>query len=362
MKKKSSKKIRLHLTNIKGLGASELIKSLLPALESQESVSVSEMYVPAEGFFLTYKPVKKNTKVTTYLRAISNPISRILECTLLAGSFNGNSALLVLGDVPLRCNSTQVVFVQTPQILKTKQFNLSIDGLKYFVSRMLFQYNSAHVKSFIVQTNVMRDQLLLSYPNLMGRVHVVAQPVPSWLIKSALKRTKRLFQDESLRLIYPAANYPHKNHELLTFDNLRKVNNWPVKEVIFTLDPSLNLFAAASWIKCVGILSPSEMVTQYASVDALLFLSKKESYGLPLVEAMYVGLPIVCPDLPYARTLCGNKAIYFIHDDVKSLHSAITELNGKLKSGWWPDWSGELTRIPKSWEDVAQEFIRIVYD
>ena len=36
-------------------------------------------------------------------------------------------------------------------------------------------------------------------------------------------------------------------------------------------------------------------------MDALLFLSTDESYGFPLIEAMFVGLPIICPDLPYAR-------------------------------------------------------------
>ena len=30
----------------------------------------------------------------------------------------------------------------------------------------------------------------------------------------------------------------------------------------------------------------------------LCYLSKEESFGFPLIEAMYLGLPIVCPDLP----------------------------------------------------------------
>ena len=48
--------------------------------------------------------------------------------------------------------------------------------------------------------------------------------------------------------------------------------------------------------------------------DALLFLSEKD-FGFPLIEAMYLGLPIVCPDLPFARALW-NDAIYFDPNDI----------------------------------------------
>ena len=39
--------------------------------------------------------------------------------------------------------------------------------------------------------------------------------------------------------------------------------------------------------------------------------SQCESLGLPLLEALAVGCPIVAPDLPWVRTLCDNAALYW---------------------------------------------------
>jgi glycosyltransferase involved in cell wall biosynthesis len=101
------------------------------------------------------------------------------------------------------------------------------------------------------------------------------------------------------------------------------------------------------------------MLNLYRDVDGLLFLSKAESYGFPLVEAMWIGLPIICPDLPYARTLCGNEAIYFDPKDVESLQRSVLDLRSRLTNGWWPDWSEQLRSIPKNWEEVAIKMARI---
>ena len=87
------------------------------------------------------------------------------------------------------------------------------------------------------------------------------------------------------------------------------------------------------------------------------FLSLAESFGFPLVEAMWIGLPIICPDLPYARTLCGEQAIYFDPNNVDSLHVAIGQLTKRRNLGWWPDWSINLKKIPRDWEKVADAML-----
>jgi glycosyltransferase involved in cell wall biosynthesis len=92
----------------------------------------------------------------------------------------------------------------------------------------------------------------------------------------------------------------------------------------------------------------------------LLFLSESESYGFPLIEAMYVGLPIVCADFPYARNLCGDEAIYFDSNDISSLKKAVAHLRKKIDDGWWPNWSSQLKNLPESWDDVAREFFLVM--
>ena len=68
------------------------------------------------------------------------------------------------------------------------------------------------------------------------------------------------------------------------FDELSKV----------TRDFSLNIVN-------LGHLSTEDIAGLYKSSSALIFPSRTESFGLPLIEAMHHGLPILAPELDYVR-------------------------------------------------------------
>jgi glycosyltransferase involved in cell wall biosynthesis len=177
-----------------------------------------------------------------------------------------------------------------------------------------------------------------------------------------MKRSQRTgrVKDGLLRLIYPAAPYPHKNHDLLYRGAAR--SGWEdLAEVILTVDQEDHPAAASACLQWVGQLTPPDLIDYYATVDALLFPSLEESYGLPLVEAMYVGIPVLCADLPYARALCGNNAIYFSPQDASGIRRALVELRSRLANGWWPDWQPQLQALPKDWHEVAARIIRITH-
>lgn len=354
--------IRLHLTNVAGAGATQLLKSLLPALERCRMARVAEIYLPDRGELASYLPADTSIRVASYRRRLPNAISRLLECTLFGRRFDGEAPLLVLGDLPLRCKAHQIVFVQTPHLLRPAQFRLSVSSIKFVISRLIFRLNLRHARAFIVQTNLMKDALIATYPALRAKVHVISQPVPTWLLETKLVRKMRdVLAGDRLRLIYPAANYPHKNHKLLAGISKASAETWPVERLVLTVGNDLNPAPTVPWIDCVGFLTAQQMIQAYGHMDALLFLSRDESYGFPLLEAMYVGLPIICPDLPYARILCGDQAIYFVPDDLVSLKFAVCELHQRMANGWWPDWSQQLASIPKDWNSVAEKMMALVF-
>lgn len=344
--------VRLHLTNIVGLGAVRLLQSLLPAIVDLSEFRVEKAYLPAIGELANYAQFEHGTGISRYKRYLPNAISRLLECTLFGNQFAGQTPLLVFGDIPIRCRTKQTVFVQTSLLTQGSDSGRSLGALKYRIARWLFRRNMRYAAKYIVQTEAMKAALIASYPEIKNRIHVVAQPAPSWLIDSRLKRTK--FQNSAssgLSLFYPAAAYPHKNHRILS--EIDTPANWPIQELKLTISGNLNPNPSLPWIRCVNQLGPDEVLDAYQTADALLFLSLSESFGLPLVEAMWIGLPIVCPDLPYARALCGSQAIYFNPYDLASLQAAISELVRRRDSGWWPDWSAELEKIPRDWAEVA---------
>tara|TARA_B110000908_G_scaffold80909_1_gene96962 strand:- start:14426 stop:15556 length:1131 start_codon:yes stop_codon:yes gene_type:complete len=351
------KKIRIHLTNIAGTGATQLALSLLPAIESDKSTHVENLYLPSTGPLSHYKRKERRTKITLYRRWLPNGLSRFLECTFLGGNFSGTVPLLVLGDLPIRCDSPQIVLVHTPHlcISNTKLFfKLKI---KHLISSWLFKLNKNRVSMFIVQTEEMKVKLKLKYSLPSSKIYTLPQPVPDWLSSSEIRRFGRINSKKSLSLFYPAAFYPHKNHKLLS--KLQPSCSSLISKIVLTLAPSINPAPHLPWIKCVGLLQPYQVVKEYRLTDGLLFLSNEESYGFPLVEAMFVGLPIICPNLPYAKILCGDQAIYFDPLSAKSLNEAIGRLKVKLDSGWWPNWSTQMSKIPDTWEKTAKDFIKV---
>jgi glycosyltransferase involved in cell wall biosynthesis len=352
------KQARIHLTNVFGAGASQLLKSLLPALEGVKDTAIKRIYLPDRGDLSKYRGNQSSSSVEIYRRYLPNSLSRVLECTILARHFSGNSPLIVFGDLPLRCKCSQTVFVNQANLLHPEEFVFDFDWFKYWLARFIFTLNSSYVKHFIVQTKLMKIELEKRYPKIVGRVHIVAQPVPAWLSESGLKRLKRK-RDKNCKvsLFYPAANYPHKNHTLLAKCDVKI--DWPIENLAITIDNNANPAPQFSWIECTGFLKSVNIIKIYSEIDALLFLSKMESYGFPLIEAMYIGIPIVCPDLPYARTLCGDQAFYFDPNCTKSLHKAICQLQMSLNEGWWPDYEIQLLNIPKDWETVAVQILAI---
>lgn len=354
--------VALHFTNVTGTGAVRLLESLLPAMEACKDMSIRGMYLPNKGPLASYEPANLAIDCNKYKRILPNSISRVLECLFFSRFLNSSCPILVFGDIPLSCKTPQVVFVQNSHLLSSPKKQYSLDYFKFLIARFLFRLTSKRANAFIVQTVVMKELLALSYPAIANKIVVIPQPAPQWLLEAVSIKPQKLLFDSSLRLIYPAAGYRHKNHQLLSKINLNNNLRWPIKNLKITLSPEKNPNPKIPWLHCVGLLSGEQMVKAYSEVDALLFLSTDESYGLPLVEAMFLNLPIICPELPYARALCGSEAIYFDPNSIVSLNAAMITMQERLKDGWIPNWQDQLESIPKAWSEVANMMANVMLE
>ena len=356
--KATGNEIRLHLTNVTGAGAVQLVGSLLPALLSNPKVTIKTIYLPDRGNLSNQIDSSSGSAYQIYERILPNSISRFLECTFFGHYFNGDTPMIVFGDLPIQCSSPQILFLQNSLILKPLSFFLRRLSFKYIISQLIFHFGIRNVDAFIVQTKIMRDQLVKRYPRIKEKVFVVGNPVPTWLINNNSAKFKgRSSNLGKLKLFYPAASYKHKNHELLS--KLDPEMDLPVSKLVLTIDPKDNPAPFLVWLVCEGFMEPKNIIKTYSDVDAVLFMSLEESYGFPLLEAMYLGLPIVCSDLPYARNLCGNEAIYFDPTNPNSLIEALHTLDSQLQTGWVPNWKESISNVPANWDEVSKSFLEI---
>lgn len=350
----------IHATNVSGIGAIQVVSELLPLLEKQAKDRKIHLFLPPTGPLSSYPVIRpETTKSIIYHRWLPRGLSRTLECLFMGHVFSKHPPLLVLGDIPIRGCKQQIVFLHQSHIIPPSVNPHSKHNLSFVVSRWLFRLNLRNVHSVIVQTEAMREALNQAYPKTRGRTVVITQPPPSWL-KTHSYNSNKPPPEEGLILFYPSAHYPHKNHRI--FAKLIDSNSYrrSVKEILLTIPTKRNPNPELPGLHCTNILSTEQCMEQYSRSHALIFPSLAESYGLPLVEAMTLNLPILVADLPYAQTLCQDQAIYFDPNDAQSLSNAISDLQKKLISGWKPDWSHALENITQTWDEVAQKILSLI--
>ena len=75
-----------------------------------------------------------------------------------------------------------------------------------------------------------------------------------------------------------------------------------------------------------GLISHDDMPAVYSMAGALLFPSYYESFGIPLVEAMACGCPVITSTAPACPEVVGDAALLVDPDDVAGLATAMLRL------------------------------------
>jgi len=67
----------------------------------------------------------------------------------------------------------------------------------------------------------------------------------------------------------------------------------------------------------------SDLPGLYRQARALIFPSLYEGFGIPILEAMACGCPVLCSELPIFREVAGDAALYFDPQDLSELASLL---------------------------------------
>jgi glycosyltransferase involved in cell wall biosynthesis len=73
-------------------------------------------------------------------------------------------------------------------------------------------------------------------------------------------------------------------------------------------------------------VSSDQLPNYYSTATALLYSSRYEGFGLPLVEAMASGVPILCTNSSINNEVCGSAGNYFQPGDSHALSKLMSEV------------------------------------
>ncbi|HYD82666.1 MAG TPA: glycosyltransferase family 1 protein, partial [Opitutus sp.] len=133
---------------------------------------------------------------------------------------------------------------------------------------------------------------------------------------------------------YPANFWPHKNHATLLaayrdYCDNRPGAAWPL---VFTGHPDASMHALVAQAAAMGLdgrvrflghVSEDELVAVWRAAGALVYPSLHEGFGIPLLEAMAFGCPIIASNTTSMPEVGGDACEYVDPRDARSIAEAL---------------------------------------
>lgn len=193
----------------------------------------------------------------------------------------------------------------------------------------------------ITDSQASRDDLLERWHSLEARVAVVPLGIPprdaSWLTAERVERLRRTYGLDAPFVLTVGSLEPRKNvprllraiHQLRSVHDTRDVQlvhagprGWLDDEVHATV-ASLGLATA---VRFIGYVQESDLPALYQMARVTAYPSTFEGFGLPIVEAMASGCPVVTSRVSSMPEVAGGAAILVDPMDVDDIANAIRSL------------------------------------
>jgi glycosyltransferase involved in cell wall biosynthesis len=198
-----------------------------------------------------------------------------------------------------------------------------------------------------------------------GECSSVLRRLGLWREESSLSRTYEKYGIIQPYLLYVGNAYPHKNLEALVL-LMKQINQVDMQLVLVGKEDyfyrRLKEYIQEQGVKnirLVGFVPDDELDVLYRFARAYVFPSLYEGFGLPPLEAMSKGLPVVAARAASLPEILGDAAFFFEPNDPRSFETAVKEV-----------WQNEVLRAQLrekgyrqaekfSWRTMAQKTLDI---
>ena len=305
------KKITVQAINVSGLGSVNWVKSFIFFSKNIFQGKYTDFYLN-EKIKLNY-----NKKLFHINNVKNNFFFKIYNYLKIVFTIKKNSCLISLSDLPIPLIKNQILFVNQANLISPQINKYASRSFIFKIKRLYLRIFIKKLKKILVQSLHMKKSLVKSYKIKPNLIYVLKIPIDKPKI-DFIKKKKKI-----TKLLYPSNHYLYKNHNII----IKALSEYPIENLLvyFTATASeFYKYKNLKFIKRINYYSYKNTYSIYNKFDALIYPSKIESLGLPLVEALNFKMPVLCSNLSYAKEIFGeNSTMYFNENSARSLNKCI---------------------------------------
>lgn len=340
-------KILINASNLVVGGALQVARSFLTEITTFEHGHKIKVVVSQEIFHTLPKGYECEIVSPSPSKIFSGTASR-KKLSLIEEHFRPDVVLSIFGPTYWNPKTYHVcgfaeswVFSSNSYAWKTrKNFDGAIAKLKIFLKKLALIREGAN--GYILETQHMAEVIQKKFPGALVSVvnNNCGQPFFKKDKNSEYRPILPPKERDEYRVVTLSQFYPHKNLDLLPYvaselkkasPNLNAKFYLPLEiesggwKIIFKEAVRLGVEAM---IYTVGTVSPADAPLFYEKADLMLLPSVLECFSANYPEAMVSGVPIVTTDLPFAKSVCKEAALYFEPMNASDAAKKILKLYG----------------------------------
>lgn len=272
---------------------------------------------------------------TTFLPAVqsSRPGRIAAESTWLAGQTRGLDLVHHAGGTapPLRT----APYVLTVHDLQPLERAATHGALKRAYLRTAIPPSVRAARRVVVPSEYVRRSVLAHTSVDPAKVVVVPHGVHTLGDSTPEATVRSRYHLDGPIVLYPAITYPHKNHERLVAAFAQVTARHPDALLVLPggrgseeerLHDQIDRLGLAERVRRTGRVSAADVATLYRLASVVAVPSRYEGFGLPAVEAMAYGAPVVAARATALPEVVGDAGILVDPDDTTAWADAIIRL------------------------------------
>jgi glycosyltransferase involved in cell wall biosynthesis len=212
--------------------------------------------------------------------------------------------------------------------------------LKRKIFELYFRRAAKKAKKIITDSKIIEKETITYYPKCISKVNTIYLFVDEKFYNKNSKRkyNKKIIEDEYLLFIGNRKKHKNLYNLVVAFNSIK--NKFPHLKLVIAgkkdikndeVDLLKDKYDLKEKIIEINFPNDKEIINLYQHATAFIFPSLYEGFGLPPLEAMAMGIPVLVSNISVLKEICGD-AVYFINpynaeDMSKGIYKILSDNN-----------------------------------